>query len=418
MDHAQFDLKLAQECARAFSGATGLGCTLSDADGHVIHDYGHSCERCRLCACAGVSRERLIQVHIYGMTQAERFGGKYIYFCPMGLTCFVSPILGEDATQAKITVGPFIMVERQDFIDCELKETAGLSGEELLQAIDLLADVPFVSPQRVTQLSTLLFMSVGFINNVAAENRLLESDRSDAIQGQMTAYIMTLKQENSRQNYPFDLERKFLQSIERRDKPGAQRLLNELLGAILFADGGSIELMKTRVFELVVLISRTAVNNGADAQKSLQLNHEYFQKLIGFHTIDSLCLWLSSALNGFMDELFTFSGAKHANVIHRCIQYIGEHYNEPITLVHVARMVYLSPSYLSRVFKQETGVTFNEHLNTVRINRAKELLLNRNLRLTDISLMVGFEDQSYFTKVFKRVTGMLPRQYREKKLGK
>ena len=77
-------------------------------------------------------------------------------------------------------------------------------------------------------------------------------------------------------------------------------------------------------------------------------------------------------------------------------------------------MVYLSPAYLSRIFKQETGVTFNEYLNRVRLNKAKELLRRRELRMTDISLAVGYEDQSYFTKVFKRVAGMLPREYREK----
>ena len=78
-------------------------------------------------------------------------------------------------------------------------------------------------------------------------------------------------------------------------------------------------------------------------------------------------------------------------------------------------MVYLSPAYLSRIFKQETGVTFNEYLNRVPlVNKAKELLRRRELRMTDISLAVGYEDQSYFTKVFKRVAGMLPREYREK----
>ena len=59
-------------------------------------------------------------------------------------------------------------------------------------------------------------------------------------------------------------------------------------------------------------------------------------------------------------------------------------------------------------------MTFDEYLNRVRVNKAKELLRRRELRMTDISLAVGYEDQSYFTKVFKRVAGMLPREYREK----
>lgn len=412
MREEAFDRKLAEECARAFSLSTGLGCTLSDREGAVFADYGYSCEQCRLCEVTGGTRVGCIRAHIYGMTEAERFGGKYIYFCPKGLTCFVSPILSEDGAQAKITVGPFIMVERQDFIDCELIENARLTGETLERAIAVVEEVPLAPPERVNQLSTLLFMAVGFLNNVSAENRLLQNRRSDAIQGQITAYIQTLKLDGGTPDYPFDLEHRLLQSISRQDREESQRLLNELLGAILFADGGNLELVKSRVYELLVLISRTAINSGANPHRTLRLSQDSLQRLAGFRTIDSLCLWLSGTLNGYMDELFTFADAKHADVIHRCIQYLGEHYAEPITLRDAADHVYLTPTYLCRVFKRETGLAFNEYLNRLRVNKAKELLLNRELRLTDISLLVGFSDQSYFTKVFKRITGVLPHAYR------
>lgn len=418
MKQETFDRTLAQECASAFSASTGLGCTLSDAAGKVFSDYGPSCEKCRLCAAVGRSREGCIRAHVYGMTEAQRFGGKYIYFCPMGLTCFVSPILGEDGAAAKITVGPFIMVEKQDFIDCELLDHAQLSEEKLTLALEALEEIPQVLPHRVNHLSTLLFMAVGFMNNVSAENQLLANQRSDAIQGQITAYIMTLKQQENGTRYPLELERRMLQSMEDQNQEETQRLLNELLGAILFSGGGQMDWVQTRIYELLVLMSRAAINNGADPERTLQLNHEYLKKLMQFTSIDSLCLWLSDALNSLMHELFSFADAKHANLLHRCVQYISEHYSEPITLTQMAEEVYLTPSYLCRVFKKETGLTFNEYLNRVRINKAKELLRNRDLRLTDISLMVGYEDQSYFTKVFKRLTGTLPRAYRESLLGK
>ncbi len=418
MKQETFDRTLAQECASAFSASTGLGCTLSDAAGKVFSDYGPSCEKCRLCAAVGRSREGCIRAHVYGMTEAQRFGGKYIYFCPMGLTCFVSPILGEDGAAAKITVGPFIMVEKQDFIDCELLDHAQLSEEKLKLALEALEEIPQVPPHRVNHLSTLLFMAVGFMNNVSAENQLLENQRSDAIQGQITAYIMTLKQQENGTRYPLELERRMLQSMEDQNQEETQRLLNELLGAILFSGGGQMDWVQTRIYELLVLMSRAAINNGADPERTLQLNHEYLKKLMQFTSIDSLCFWLSDALNSLMHELFSFADAKHANLLHRCVQYISEYYSEPITLTQMAEEVYLTPSYLCRVFKKETGLTFNEYLNRVRINKAKELLRNRDLRLTDISLMVGYEDQSYFTKVFKRLTGTLPRAYRESLLGK
>ena len=81
-------------------------------------------------------------------------------------------------------------------------------------------------------------------------------------------------------------------------------------------------------------------------------------------------------------------------------------------LEEMARRVYLSPSYFSRVFRQETGETFSGYLNRLRIERSKELLRHKELRLTDIAQKVGFEDQSYFTKVFKKLEGVTPLRYR------
>ena len=284
MEYEQFDRRLARECAKAFSQSTGLGCTLSDKTGRAFDEYGYGCESCGMCAAAGASHDRCVQAHIYGMTEAERFGGKYIYFCPMGLTCFVSPILGEGGAEAKITVGPFIMVEKQDFIACELTENVRLTEAQKQAAVQVLENILFVPTERVTQLSVLLFMAVGFMNNVSAENRMMESGHSEELQGQITSYILELKQEEAPPPYPFEKEHVLLQCVARKDRDGARRLLNELLGAILFVDGGDMELVKSRLYELLVLISRTAIENGADAEHTMRLSHEYRYRIGAFTT--------------------------------------------------------------------------------------------------------------------------------------
>ena len=115
-----------------------------------------------------------------------------------------------------------------------------------------------------------------------------------------------------------------------------------------------------------------------------------------------------------MDSIFKFTDARHANAMHLCTQYIDSHYFEKITLEELAQKVYLSAPYLSQIFKQEIGTTFNQYLNQIRISKSKALLRCDDLRLTDISMAVGFEDQSYFTKVFKRITGITPKKYRDK----
>jgi len=410
-----FDLRMAQECANAFSGSTGLGCVVSDSRGKLYHESGRGCESCQFCQMIHRNREDCIQAHIYGMTEAERFGGKYIYFCPMGLTCFVSPILGSEGSEAKITVGPFLMVDKTDYITWELTEQLHLTEEEQNRILPLLDDIPFVSPHTVTQLSTLLFMAVGFMNNVSASKRMLDRQDSDIIQHQVTAYIQELKSGSEIPPYPFETEQSMLRAVHQTNKQEAQKLLNELFGYIFFSSGYDLSQAKSRIYELLVLISRSAIDAGADPSHTLQLSHRYLQDLPGLRDVESLCFWLTKVMNELMDSVFEFVDARHASVIHQSIQYLSSHYSDHITLEDMARRVYLSPSYFSRIFKKETGITFSAYLNRMRIEHSKELLRHQNIRLTDIALMVGFEDQSYFTKVFKKMAGSTPLHYRETK---
>ena len=409
-----FDFTLAKECANAFSGVSGLGCTVSDVQGNVLDEFGYGCQSCDLCAALHTEKTRCVQSQNYGMTEAERFGGKYIYYCPKGLTCFVSPILGEFKSAAKITVGPFLMVERQDYIDCELIELFHTPDDEIKRAKIILESVPYVSTKKANQLSTLLFMAVGFMNNLSRENQLLSTQSSDIIQGQITNYIMQLKCEETPPAYPLETEKELLQSIAKADNKRAQTLLNELEGHILFATGHNFELVCSQIYELLVLMGRAAIDAGADQERTLVRSRTNLQKISTFQNLEELCLWLSDVTNELMDSIFKFTDARHANAMHLCTQYIDSHYFEKITLEELAQKVYLSAPYLSQIFKQEIGTTFNQYLNQIRISKSKALLRCDDLRLTDISMAVGFEDQSYFTKVFKRITGITPKKYRDK----
>ena len=169
-----FDITLSKDCAKAFSKAVQLGTVVSLADGNPLAAFGdYHCENCQVCALAGRDRAQCIQAHIWGMTEAKRFGGKYIYVCPMGLTFFTSPIIGSDGAKAKITVGPFLMIERQDYIANDLlpKLQAPQNAQLLAAEIEKIPEVP---APRVESMSSLMFMAVGFLNDVWAANNMLE----------------------------------------------------------------------------------------------------------------------------------------------------------------------------------------------------------------------------------------------------
>ena len=111
--------------------------------------------------------------------------------------------------------------------------------------------------------------------------------------------------------------------------------------------------------------------------------------------------------------VFGMKDVKHADVIYKALNYISKNYMRKISLEEVAATVYLSPSYFSKIFKEETGTNFVTYLNSHRISVSKRLLMDNSIDIADISYLVGYEDQSYFTKSFKKMTGITPGKFRE-----
>ena len=103
-------------------------------------------------------------------------------------------------------------------------------------------------------------------------------------------------------------------------------------------------------------------------------------------------------------------------VVKNALQYIEEHYNEKITLTHVAEKTYVSQWHLSKLLNKEEGKNFSEILNCIRIRHAKEFMKEPAYRLADIAELVGFTDVTHFSRVFKKNEGISANEYRNTKL--
>ena len=104
---------------------------------------------------------------------------------------------------------------------------------------------------------------------------------------------------------------------------------------------------------------------------------------------------------------------KQDNALEKVFAYITEHFAEGIYLENVAEAVEISPKYLSRVFKERTGVNLSEYISLVRITRAKELLLSTSKSVGEIGELVGFENRTTFFRTFKKLEGVSPNEYRK-----
>lgn len=88
--------------------------------------------------------------------------------------------------------------------------------------------------------------------------------------------------------------------------------------------------------------------------------------------------------------------------------------DQKITLGELAQFVHTSPAYLSRIFKRMTGYTVIAFFNQIKINKAKEMLIEEDKKIKEIALDLGFVDEFYFSRVFKQLEGVSPTEYKDK----
>lgn len=414
-----FNLENAKKCVDAYSMSTNVRTIIIDSNGETIYEScvnSKLCKVCKIIESAGNSSQSCAKAHLYGSYQAERFGGKYVFFCPMGFTHWASPITVDGMMKGAILGGPVNMIEPEDFLIDDLILRNNVTQQQLASIKENINEIPVIKPEKVNSLSELLFIVATHISDIQP-SRYLEEREFNEHHSDISEYIHYIKSmggdEKSIHSYPLDKERELLTLISLGDKAGSQKLLNEIFGHIFFSTGGNFNVIKARVLELIVLLSRAALEGGADVEQIFGLNYKFLNQIHGFTNIEELSFWLSKIMARFTDCVFNLSGVKHVDVIYKAINYIKQNYMKKITLEEVASHVYLSPSYFSKIFKEEMKYSFNTYLNYVRIEMSKKLLLDDTLDLIEVSNMVGYEDQSYFSKVFKKFTGMSPGKYRE-----
>ncbi len=415
-----FDVEYAIRYAEDYYNATGFGCFLINNSGETVHITGKQDDICGFCK--KLQKEKAVsiscpQVHLYGGYQAERFGGKYIFFCPVGLVHWASPIIVDGMMQGSILGGPVLVVDPDEYLMDDIIKKYGITGSLVNDLRQDVKKIPVTTTKKVSSLAEILSLVCTHLSAVSPSD-YLETKQFLEQQDTISEYIHLLKSmgggdEPETDHYPLQKEKELLNLISRGDKTGAKQLLNEILGHVFFSSGRKFEIVKARVLELVVLLSRAALEGGAAVDEIFGLNYKYINQVHSFTSVEQLATWLSKIMIRFTDLVFDLQNVKHVDVIYKTMEYVRENYMDKISLAQVSANVHISPSYFSKVFKEEMGRNFNTYLNEVRIDNSKRYLLDDTIPLVNVAFLCGYEDQSYFSKVFKKMTGMSPGKYRE-----
>jgi len=337
---------------------------------------------------------------LYACYQARRFGGRYVFFAPSGLVYIATPLLNKRGKMVSgILAGPFLLVDYEEYIYFDLQKRISLSENDIEILMSQVASVPSISPIKAHSISEHLYYVSTTYNS---QTDLMQA--VPVITDMLSAH------------YPIEKEDDLFSAIRKGDIHSANEILGDIIKQIMLYSGNNIEVLRSRVVELTVLLSRAALKGGADTNIILGQNYDYLREIDSFSSTEDIVLWLNMVTRRFTQQVFEFSGAKHLDIITNAVEYIKRNYASKITLDEIANHLFISKQYFCRIFKEGTGQTPGAYITFVRIEESKKLLRKPATNIIDIPELVGFVGQSYFTKIFKSETGTTPGQYRRESL--
>ena len=172
------------------------------------------------------------------------------------------------------------------------------------------------------------------------------------------------------------------------------------------------------VMDIALAAAKFVADLGGNVDQVVSVLDNMEATLAEITTVEQFRDQLQGILIGALTYRDSQANHQHGLMLQQVHDYIDQHYMDAdLSLNEVASRVSLSPSHFSTVFSQETGQTFKEYLTEVRMRHAKELLRSTTLKSFEISYQIGYSDPHYFSYVFRKRTGLSPKEYRQQALA-
>ncbi len=398
-----------------FRNKFGMAIEVTDARGkEIVRFCGKNCrpEFCRIVQNSPVGRKRCRQERLRSVRAAFSTGQPYITICHAGIALACVPAMDKDKPLGGIFFGKCLQDAPDTVLIEDISKRLGpthIDEEKIVRAIRKL---PVIAARKIHQAAE--FMLVLLYETTGLDPYVIQwrKQRSQQ-QSEIGEFIREHKEESGAGQYPIEAEKQLMSKVRIGDRIGARQILNMILASIMLKDPGDLAVLRARMLELLSVLSRSAVEGGVDANFLLKKNLEYMNKAMQIDNQQDLCVWIGSALDDFIELVYSAQDSKRVLQIRPAIEYIKAHFCEQMTLKDIAKAAHLSVSRLSHVFREQAGATIVDYLTNARIEFAKELLISTNKNCTEICFETGYNNQSYFTQTFKELVGVTPRQFRE-----
>ena len=380
----------ARQMLKFYIEAMDCSAVIMDRSGNVIKtpEYKNQMLGCTFCnkpfhnpSCA--------KKHYDAMNESLRLDGPYVYTCPADFIYWTSPLYKNGRYAGALTAGQVLL---QGFKAAAEKKTG---------------NVPQKSHEEIQAMALLLGICAKEISETKEDSGEMIHFKTPMKKTQVSP-----KEESA--EIQLEEERALLAAFRRGDNETGSLILKKLMNKVIEANAEDREIIQLQAIELMVIFSRAAaIPDVSISDAILENNIRYLKRIQESKTPEELVNNLNFIAKSMAGNIFSFQGIRHASVLLKAERYIWENYTRKISLEEIAKASGLSAPYFCTVFKEEMGENLSNYLNRLRVEKAAALLTETGKPLNEIAGLCGFEDQSWFSKIFKNFTGMSPGKYRE-----
>ena len=412
--HSGIEEERLRRLGAEYRAATGLPLILTDHEGRETWSLGG----CSLCARMARSRKREAICrghHRTAVEEAYRWGEPYISICPFGLVTIAVPLSQDRRLSGGMVSGFCIFPQMEE----DMREDVTARVRRLGIRFDLGPRVRLrfrlVSSETLRRDARMLF-DLAATHGMNDPETIAESREKSIQQFTIANYLDEAR--GASEDLVTSLVRMQNEIIDKvvvGDITGSREIINRFLGVIFLESGMNFDMLKVRLLELIVIISRAAMGKGISAEGLLGPRYSYLTDINAATGFDDLFWRVTKALENFTRAVSEERRRTSLAHITRMKDYLSRNFASKVSARDVAAAAGLSVSRALHVFKKESGVSLSAYIARQRIDYAIYLMKNTDRSMADIAGECGFFDQSHFTKTFRALEGTPPLRYRNGK---
>ena len=405
----------AQQVLTHYEKAMAVTTVLMDRTGKIIKAKNHEnkTQVCSFCLKLFHNSKELLhekvyscdKLHLAALAKSRHSNKSHAYFCKAGFAFWTSPIYWNKRYAGAVIAGKPLFYGREEATEKFRLNSKGKIATEKFKK--MLADMAVKTNDEIQAMARILELCAQEISEKGGD--LNKTIRRIARWGGETRGLNISVPENQ-----IEKERELVAAFQRGDNETGYKIINELIDGIYSVNPKNMEMKRIRAIELVVLLSRAAINPEASQANAIhKANNKSFQRVKESKTVEELRENLRFAAEQMASEIFSFRGMRHASALRKAQSHIWKNLGRKVSLEEISKVAGLSAPYFSTIFKEEMGENFSSYINRLRVRKAAVLLKETANPIRSIAKTCGFEDQSWFSKIFKHYTGTTPGKYRE-----